>query len=175
MERLKIVKQKKIIFREKIKESLSILFCICLLFIISMSMGIRLKLINSFFGYQPWLVKTQSMQPTLEPGDLIISSIKETEHINVNDIVVFKTEENHILTHRIISKEENGYITKGDANNISDKGTLTQKRIIGKQVARIPFLGKVALFAQTKSGILFIFISFMFVFVFKQLINLLKT
>lgn len=168
------MKKKEMTYREKIMSSLSMIFFVFLVVIISISISIRLNLVNSFFGYQPWLVKTQSMKPALQPGDLIISSVVKKDNIQLDDIVVFKTEDDTILTHRIISKKGNEYITKGDANNINDRGILTEDRIIGKQMVRIPFIGKLIVFTQSIAGAVFLIIGWLFIFFSKKLITLLK-
>ena len=114
------------------------------------------------------------MKPALQPGDLIISSVVKTDNIQLDDIVVFKTEDDTILTHRIISKKGNEFITKGDANNINDRGILTEDRIIGKQMVRIPFIGKLIVFTQSIAGVVFLIIGWLFIFFSKKLITLLK-
>ena len=55
---------------------------------------------------------------------------KDSDKFQVNDIICFK-QEDYIITHRIISIDENKIVTKGDANNAEDK-TINEEQIIGK-------------------------------------------
>lgn len=82
------------------------------------------------------------MVPTFEKGDIII--IKKQKEYNVGDIITYETEEQgtkYLVTHRIIEINENGYITKGDANNTKDEETIYENVIRGKLflTVRVPF------------------------------------
>ena len=54
---------------------------------------------------------------------------------------VEEQETKYLVTHRIIEKNENGYITKGDANNTNDEGTIYENVIRGKLflIIKVPF------------------------------------
>ena len=45
------------------------------------------------------------------------------------------------MTHRILSKTEEGYQTKGDANTDPDSGTIPAENIRGTYLFCIPYLG----------------------------------
>ena len=82
------------------------------------------------------------MMPTFEKGDYIL--IKKQKEYNVGDIITYEVEEQgtkYLVTHRIIEKNENGYITKGDANNTNDEGTIYENVIRGKLflIIKVPF------------------------------------
>lgn len=73
-------------------------------------------------------VRSNSMSPLFKRGDmLLIQRITEKDSIEINDIVIFKSTEGHYaesgyIVHRIIGGNQNdGYITKGDANDFSDQ------------------------------------------------------
>ena len=88
-------------------------------------------------GYSVFQVVTGSMSPTLEIGDVIV--VKITKDIEIDDIIVFKDEDSFI-THRLISKDGEQLITRGDANNSKDK-PIKEESIIGKVKFTIPKLG----------------------------------
>lgn len=97
------------------------------------------------FGYQLYVVKSNSMAPTLKVGTVILSRIPEDpSSLNVNDIVTFKTASGVQVTHRIIEviKTEDGqvkYRTKGDNPiNSPDREPLDPQHILAKMVAKIP-------------------------------------
>lgn len=84
-------------------------------------------------GWKPVIVLSDSMEPTYTSGDILLVREKN-ETPDVNDIVMFKQRNfgmNTYVTHRIIGKDASGYITKGDANNASDPGRITETDIVG--------------------------------------------
>ena len=94
------------------------------------------------FGVTILKVSSNSMMPTFEKGDYIL--IKKQKEYNVGDIITYEVEEQgnkYLVTHRIIEEYENGYITKGDANNTNDEGTKYENVIRGKLflIIKVPF------------------------------------
>ena len=85
------------------------------------------------FGITILQVSSNSMVPTFQKGDFII--IKKQEEYSVGDIITYKmTEENisYYITHRIIKKDGNEYVTKGDANNREDSQKVNTNNIKGR-------------------------------------------
>ena len=89
---------------------------------------------TNLFGYTLLEVVTGSMSGTIEIGDGVI--VKLTSDIKEEDIIVYKKEES-LITHRLIEMEEDGLITKGDANNVQDE-PITKDVVIGKVIFVIP-------------------------------------
>ena len=89
------------------------------------------------FGYSLFEVATGSMSPTIKVGDVVITKL--TKEVKENDIIVY-IDGNNIITHRLIEKNGNKIITRGDANNSEDK-PIEEKMIIGEVVKIIPQLG----------------------------------
>ena len=75
-------------------------------------------------------VKTGSMEDGIHTGDYILV-LKKSDY-KIGDIVTYEKEGYHI-THRIIKKNNNKIITKGDANNTPDD-EIKADRIIGKVI-----------------------------------------
>ncbi len=102
---------------------------------------IQIKILNkdysSFFGYSTFEVQTGSMKPTISPSDVII--VKSDKNPGVNDIITYK-KKNDFITHRVVEKSGNNYITKGDANNAKD-AAITSDDIVGKVVHVLPKFG----------------------------------
>lgn len=118
-----------------------IIVIISILIIIGISYVIQTKVQHkknaNIFGYTAFEVATGSMSGTIEIGDLVI--VKITKNVGVNDIVVYE-EENHFITHRVLEKNEEQLITKGDANNSQD-APITSSKILGKVIAVLPRVG----------------------------------
>ena len=102
---------------------------------------VQIKVLNysyaNLFGYTFFEVATGSMSSTIEIGDVVI--VKITKDVSENDIIVYKENDNFI-THRLIKKENNTLIAKGDANNSEDK-PITEEQILGQVIKIIPKIG----------------------------------
>lgn len=103
------------------------------------------------FGYCHAIVISGSMEPLLSAGDLII--VKEQPEYYVNDVVMF-TDEGSFVTHRIIDKKAEGFITKGDANNTADAKVISKNKIEGKLAFIVPHMGKFLNIMKTPLGML---------------------
>ena len=84
----------------------------------------------NFFGYTVFQVVTGSMDPIIKIDDIVI--VKLTSDVKEDDIITYKSDDNFI-THRIIKKNDDEIITKGDANNTEDSPIL-QDDVVGKVV-----------------------------------------
>ena len=75
-------------------------------------------------------VQTGSMEDGIHAGDYIL--IYKKNKYNVGDIVTYKKDDYHV-THRIVKKNGNKVITKGDANNVEDD-EINVKSIVGEVI-----------------------------------------
>ena len=99
------------------------------------------------------------MSPTITTNDLII--VKITKNVDVDDVITFE-EGDILVTHRVVTKNGQGFITKGDANNEKDK-QITSEQIVGKVVRVLPNVGTwVKVFTTPKIVFLVCFTLFMF-------------
>lgn len=94
--------------------------------------------INKIYGYSALIVSSGSMSPELMINDIIV--IKECNDYKINDIVTFTNKDNCLVTHRIIKKEGNNYITKGDNNNSIDQEKINIEKIEGKVISNSKIL-----------------------------------
>ena len=83
------------------------------------------------FGYTYFVVATGSMSGTIEVNDIIF--VKITKDAKVNDIITFKNKDGSLITHRLVSKNGDKYITKGDVNNVSDE-EISKNQMVGRVV-----------------------------------------
>ena len=75
-------------------------------------------------------VKTGSMEDGIHVGDYIL--IVKRNNYKVGDIVTY-TKKDYYVTHRIVEKNGNKVITKGDANNVVDE-EINASDIVGKVI-----------------------------------------
>jgi len=104
------------------------------------------------------IVLSGSMNPKINPGDVVVSTYTNPEEIKINDVITFTSADNpkNCVTHRVINiTNENGTIsfqTKGDANEDPDQRIVQTSELIGKVVIVIPYLGYVPHFAKSPLG-----------------------
>jgi signal peptidase I len=114
--------------------------------------------------FSPFMaVSSQSMQPVLNYGDLILVRREQAENIEVGDIIAFNVPSPYNLVaqsptvHKVVEKlNENGEIyfkTKGDNNPTEDQWTVPAKNVIGKYVGKAPYIGLAALFLGGPFGL----------------------
>ncbi len=92
----------------------------------------------NLFGYTFFEVITGSMSPTIEVQDLVLVKIGK-DNIDVDDIITY-IKDDSIITHRVVSIENDTFVCKGDNNNTFDK-SIKRDIIIGKVVKIIPGVG----------------------------------
>lgn len=96
-------------------------------------------------GFRTYSILSGSMEPEIKTGDLVIVKSANFNQIEVGDVITFKYEGN-IVTHRVINKTEDGFMTKGDNNNIEDTEVVSSDELIGRVLFHIPLLGYVTVF-----------------------------
>lgn len=119
--------------------------------------------VPSFGKYIPLIVLTESMEPAIYPGDMIICEKVNPEDLEVGDVISYfdpQSSASSVVTHRIDGKrEEDGKLifhTAGDNNNLPDTWDVPAENIIGKwnDGARIAFVGSIILFMQSTLGLI---------------------
>jgi signal peptidase len=116
-------------------------------------------LVPRLAGWSTFVVTSGSMRPTLNPGDLVVSSPTQPDQIGAGDILTFRTP-GGLTTHRVIKKvrAENAgvsqfaFSTKGDANEDADPASLSPRNIVGRARFGVPYVGFAVSFVQTPFG-----------------------
>lgn len=118
-----------------------LLIIITLLILVGIYYIIQIKILKNDFanlcGYTFFEVATGSMENTINIGDVVIVNL--TKDVNENDIIVYK-DDNNFITHRLIKKQADKLITRGDANNSEDK-PINEDQILGKVIYIVPKMG----------------------------------
>ena len=128
--------------------------------------------IINMFGYKAYVIKTNSMEPTIKVNDVVINKKVEQEELNVGDVITFLND-GEVITHRITKIEEDLvtlYTTKGDNNNIEDVFKITYDNIKGKHILTIPYLGVIVQLLENKLLFLVILL-IVLIFIFIQIQN----
>ena len=136
--------------------------------------------VASLFGYTPLVVKTNSMSPTFDAGDLIFIRKCDPDTLKEGDIICFHTiieNEYALNTHRIEKIEEsNGlrsYTTMGDNNNgIADSHVISNGDIVGKYTGHLKKAGTVMDFLSGSTGFLLVIVLPMLLFFIYQVYHL---
>lgn len=107
----------------------------------------------NLLGYKSYIIKTDSMEPTININDIVIIKKVPEEKIENYDVITF-IQKGKTITHRITDidteDEEKKYTTKGDNNNIEDTFKVSYKDIEGKMVLTIPYLGTIVEILENK-------------------------
>lgn len=77
------------------------------------------------------------MSGAIEVGDVII--VKLGAEVKEGDVIVYQEQESFI-THRLLEKGQETWITKGDANNTEDE-PIKPDKVIGKVIQIVPKVG----------------------------------
>lgn len=105
-----------------------------------------------------YTILTQSMYPTIEAGDVVITYKDVHDKYNKGDIITFVSEANGglTITHRVTQvynvNGEYSYQTKGDNNNTVDSSIVKGSDVLGQVRVRVPKVGYAQQFMSTKTG-----------------------
>lgn len=123
------------------------------------------------FGYSAAVVLTGSMSGTIEPNDLIVT--RGQAEYRQGDVITYANPYSTV-THRIVQITDDGYRTKGDANNTEDSETVLPEQVIGRVVLTVPKIGGVILFLKSPLGMLCMLAAFVLSIELPQIIKRLK-
>ena len=116
----------------------------------------------SVFGYSFYYVLTESMEPEIMAGDMILCKVTDTDDLQVGDVITYNGEvgemKGKIITHKIIEINEGTFVTQGVANDIPDP-PIKAKQILSRYVATIPLAGEVFSIINSKIGFILLIIT----------------
>ena len=105
-------------------------------------------------GYNLYLVRSESMKPAINMGDLIITGPLNgpiNGEIKPGTVVTYEYKK-ELVTHRVQSIDGTALVTKGDAVEDPDPWSVTVSSVRGVYLFKIPYVGYVTSFVQTKLG-----------------------
>lgn len=150
----------------KIFSIIGVVLCIILIPVLVINITLIIKSsvnkseVPNVGGYLPMIVLTDSMNPEIESGDLIICHTIDAGSVKENDIIAFfdpAGDGTSVVTHRVIEVvNEDGRLffrTKGDNNNTEDKDLVPAENLVGIYKMCIAGAGNIAMFMQTTTGL----------------------
>jgi len=147
--------------RRRVATAIGGFLCVLLIPILVMNLTIIVQSfiaperVPGFLGYKPLIVLSGSMQPFIDPGDIVVVKEVPAESLTKGDVIAYLRSDS-IVTHRIMEIDAAGdnrkFYTKGDNNNVDDGLAVTANMLQGKYLFRIPRAGHAAIFMQTPAG-----------------------
>jgi len=104
--------------------------------------------------YSLLLVRSESMTPALNMGDLIITGPVNgpiNGEVEPGTIITYEHSK-ELVTHRVESIDGEALVTKGDAVEDPDPWSVEMSSVRGVYLFKIPYVGYVTSFVQTKLG-----------------------
>ena len=119
-----------------------------------------------FLGLKTFVIVSESMEPTINPGDAIFIKEVPQNELKENDIISFK-DGNIINTHRIVRiNNDNGkitYTTKGDNNKNEDRIAVSYDKIEGKYEFKLSGVGILVEIIKSKVTLVILLIILMLI------------
>ena len=122
--------------------------------------------------YEP--VYTGSMEPAIPVGSVVVIKPVDPESLREGDIICFELSGPTSITHRIINVTEEGFITKGDANEDPDTWIVKKENVIGKAIFTIPYLGYLVHFVRTPLGFILLIVLPASLIIIMEIRNIMK-
>lgn len=100
---------------------------------------------SGIFRYQSIVIASNSMNPKIKVGDVVILDRKiDYSNIKIGDVIAYHYN-SMIIIHRVVKIEKVGkdyyYYTKGDNNNVIDNYIVYDDTVLGIVDKKIPFIG----------------------------------
>lgn len=102
-------------------------------------------------------VASNSMEPELNRGDLILIEPIAFRNIRIGDIVSYRpaNQSEALVTHRIVAIDYQGSrLTLGSDRSKSPDPTIGRSQVIGRVSAKAPWIGRIVSFLRTPLGLL---------------------
>ncbi len=117
---------------------------VLVLTVLALGLGLRA------FGVMPLVVYSGSMAPTIDAGDVVRAQNASAADLAPGQIATIPDPlSGRLITHRVVSVVRDGdrvtVVTRGDANDASERWVLRADAPVGRVVGRIPVPGRVLL------------------------------
>lgn len=95
-------------------------------------------------GWHGRVVLSGSMQPAIDPGDVILAVPTDPSTLRPGQAIAFRDPAvpNRVDVHRIVRRNSDGsFVTRGDANAQADSTPVPASNILGLPRLRVPWVG----------------------------------
>ena len=143
-----------------------------LLIVIVFAVKLIFTYIPPLNAYNMFSIQTDSMDPIIAPGDIVITKEIDPKDIEVGDIVAFHVDitgdgKDDVVVHYIAEintvNDKLTFKTKPHVSELQDRWTLEEEDIVGIYTYQVDNLGKILQFAQSWVGITIIIIDILII------------
>jgi len=106
----------------------------------------------SQLGLRPYVVRTGSMSPTIQPGDAVLDVATQT-HPRPGEVITFRPPADGFVTPRVHAVSGDVIRTKGDANRTADPWSVAPEQVVGTVRHTLPRVGYLLVYLQQPAGI----------------------
>src|SRR5690554_6760454 len=177
----------KLIIKRSIQTITLLIFLLTMYVLIFGTIAIRNNKLLNIFGYSYGLVPSDSMDgiapegskiDSFKKGSIVIVKFSDFEDLKINDVVVFKSEEEGIplKVHRIVEEHDNYYVTKGDhpSSSLDINDLVTKDKYQAKVINVFYFFGIASMFTNFRGIILLTIIIILIISMLYQINNIVK-
>lgn len=114
-------------------------------------------LVGSILGYRALTIRSGSMTPTIRVGDVVVDTSVSPLSVKPGQIVTFRDPalRQQLVTHRVVTMRRVGrsvdFVTRGDANLVTEHWSVPVTGHLGRKVFQIPKLGRVVAALSAKA------------------------
>jgi signal peptidase I len=123
---------------------------------VALTAVVVVALCATLMGYRPLIIRSGSMKPRLDAGDLVFIEEVEAKQLEIGDVATVDVGNDETLTHRVRAAVTNGasvtITTRGDANPNDETFTLPSDAMVGRVVAHVPRVGSIVAWAGTSTA-----------------------
>ncbi|MFL5845332.1 MAG: hypothetical protein ACJ762_11610 [Solirubrobacteraceae bacterium] len=115
--------------------------------IVALGIALALGLGLRAFGLTALVDYTDSMRPAIAAGDVVVDENVAARELRAGQIasIADPADHGHLITPRVVSATVDGdqvvIVTRGDANDASERWTLGADAPVKRMVARVPWVG----------------------------------
>lgn len=122
---------------------------------------------KTIFGYRIYIVLSNSMEPEIPEGSMVLVRQTDPASLQVGDDITFHTEDDthQVVTHRIVQILQDydgtgqpGFVTQGVARSTPDSEVRPAASVLGRVSLSVPLLGYVLAFFQSNLFIILLLI-----------------
>jgi signal peptidase I len=109
-----------------------------------------MSLLPAAAGWHPTVVLTGSMQPTLQPGDVVVARPVRPGQLRPGQVLLVADPDrpNRLRLHRLVRFDDGSLVLRGDANPGSDSSPVAPTAVQGVGTLRVPGIGLPVLWAH---------------------------